>query len=182
MERQFLPEPAAEEQRYKAHQNSPQDAGYVRFLNLALSPALRYLNDSMRGLDYGCGPVPTLSGLLKARGLDCENFDPYFYPDKPQDHFDFIFATEVLEHFFNPAEELKRLSELLVPGGILTIMTEAWSTLEGFAEWHYAKDMTHVCFYHARTLEFICAQFGFEQLYYDAHRVWVLKKCLPPTK
>ena len=163
MESAFLPTRAAEEERYKAHQNGPQDAGYVAFLNQAINPALPYLNNTMHGLDYGCGPNPTLSGLLLSHGLQCENYDPIFFPAFPDHCFDFIFATEVAEHFFHPAEELNRISKLLLPGGILTLMTEHWSSLEGFAEWYYAKDMTHVCFYHSKTIEYICSQYGFNK-------------------
>jgi hypothetical protein len=130
----------------------------------------------MRGLDYGCGPTPTLGGLLKAHGLHCENYDPYFFPAFPGKQFGYIFATEVVEHFFNPGDEFKQLSELLIPGGILTIMTEPWVSVEGFAEWHYATDITHVCFYHAKTIEYICTRYGFETLNKDTPRVTVLRK------
>lgn len=176
MARKFLPDRATEEERYKAHQNGPQDSGYVSFLTQAITPALPYLNPKMRGLDYGCGPTPTLSGLLNAHGLHCENYDPYFYPGFPEKHYDFIFSTEVVEHFYNPGEELQRLSELLLPGGILTIMTEPWVSLEGFAEWHYAKDITHVSFYHAQTIAFISQRYGFEILNNESPRVTVLRK------
>ena len=176
MEREFLPDRASEEARYRAHQNGLQDEGYVRFLNLAITPALPYLNDSMHGLDFGCGPTPTLSGLLKQHGLHCDNYDPYFYPALPEKQFDFIFATEVVEHFYNPARELQQLSALLKQDGILTIMTEPWTSVEGFADWHYAKDITHVCFYHAKTIEFICARYGFEMLNRDTPRVTVFRK------
>ena len=176
MAKKFLPDPATEIARYQAHQNGPKDVGYLQFLNLAISPTLPYLNNSKRGLDYGCGPVPTLSGLLKTHGLNCENYDPYFFPQMPDNPFDFIFATEVVEHFFNPGEELKRIGGLLVPGGILTIMTEPWTTLLGFSEWYYARDITHVCFYHAKTIEFICTRFGFALLNFEARKVSVLKK------
>lgn len=176
MERKFLPDPAAEKERYKAHENGPQDAGYVRFLNQAITPALPYLNANMRGLDFGCGPAPTLIGLLFAHGLQCENYDPYFFPDLPEGCFDFIFSTEVVEHFYQPDEELQRLNELLKPGGILTIMTEPWVSLEEFSEWHYAKDITHVSFYHAQTITYICARFGFEILNNASPRVTVLRK------
>jgi len=179
MERTFLPDRAAEEARYKAHQNGPQDDGYVQFLNQAISPALPCLNKSMRGLDYGCGPTPTLSGLLEAQGLHCENYDPYFCPAFPACQFDFIFATEVVEHFFNSGEEFKRISGLLKPGGILTVMTEAWVSVQEFAEWHYAKDITHVSFYHASTIAFISARYGFEILNKDTPRVTVLRKHNP---
>ena len=176
MQSEFLPDRMTEEARYRAHQNGPRDDGYVRFLKQAVTPALPYLNSTMRGLDYGCGPAPTLSRLLESEGLQCENYDPVFFPALPQKRFDFIFATEVLEHFFHPAQELARICELLQPGGILTVMTEPWETLQGFAEWHYAKDLTHVCFYHASTLEYICTQYGLEKLHQGPPRVTVLKK------
>lgn len=176
MAREFLPDPATEEARYQAHQNGPQDAGYVRFLNQAIIPALPYLNSNLCGLDFGCGPTPTLSGLLKAHGLLCDNYDPYFFPDLPGNQFDYIFATEVVEHFYNPGRELRQLSALLKQGGILTIMTEAWTSVEGFAEWHYAKDITHVCFYHASTIEYICSHYGYAILNKDTPRVTVFRK------
>ena len=59
MQSEFLPDQASERARYQAHQNGPQDEGYVSFLNQAIIPALPHLNGGMRGLDYGCGPVPT---------------------------------------------------------------------------------------------------------------------------
>ena len=176
MQREFLPDRTAEKQRYQAHQNGPQDAGYVQFLNRAIIPALPYLNGSMRGLDYGCGPAPTLSGLLDTHGLHCENYDPYFYPEFPEGHFDFIFATEVVEHFFHPGQELQRISALLKSGGFLTIMTEPWVSLQGFSDWHYAKDMTHVCFYHANTIAYICTRYGFEIINKNSPRVTVFRK------
>lgn len=176
MDRALLPDAATEEARYRAHQNGPQDSGYVQFLQQAITPALPFLNGSMRGLDYGCGPTPTLSGLLKTQGLHCENYDPYFYPAAPARQFDFIFATEVVEHFYNPADAFQKISELLQPGGILTIMTEPWISVDGFADWHYAKDITHVCFYHAKTMDYICSRYGFDILNQDSPRVTVLKK------
>jgi hypothetical protein len=130
----------------------------------------------MRGLDYGCGPTPTLSGLLKVHGLHCENYDPYFFPALPEYQFDFIFATEVVEHFYNPRRELQLLSGYLKQGGILTIMTEPWVSVEGFSDWHYAKDITHVCFYHAKTIEYISNLYGFEILNKDTPRVTVFRK------
>lgn len=179
MASEFLPDSATEKARYKAHQNGPQLVGYVNFLLQAINPTLAYLTRDMRGLDYGCGPAPTLSTLLRPHGFHCENFDPYFFPLLPEDKFDFIFATEVVEHFFNPGQELQRIKGLLKPGGIFTIMTEQWKSVEKFSAWHYARDITHVCFYHAKTMEFICAQYGFEKLSACTDRVTILKKMAP---
>ena len=134
----------------------------------------------MSGLDYGCGPTPTLSGLLKTHELHCENYDPYFFPELPEGEFDFIFATEVIEHFFNPGQELLRIQGLLKPGGILTLMTELWDSVEKFSGWSYARDNTHVSFYHEKTMEYICTHYGFKKLSPGSTRVRVLKKMVAP--
>ena len=176
VQKAFLPDPVLEKARYENHQNGPQYAGYVKFLKQAITPTLPYLKPGMSGLDYGCGPEPTLSILLGDEGLICENYDPFFYPHLPQKQYDFVFATEVAEHFFHPGRELTRIRELLRPGGILTIMTEKWDNLKNFPDWHYANDFTHVCFYHARTIFFICDMFGFEPLLVENSRVSVLGK------
>jgi hypothetical protein len=175
MDRALLPDPLTEKTRYQAHQNSAQNEGYVRFLNQAISPTLPYLHAKMQGLDYGCGPTPTLSVLLGEHGLSCENYDPYFFPTLTEKHYDFIFATEVIEHFFHPASEFIRLKALLKPEGMLTLMTEQWHDLKGFSTWHYAKDITHVCFYHANTIAYLCENFGFTRLNPASPNVSVLK-------
>jgi hypothetical protein len=99
VEDEFLPDPAAERDRYAKHRNGPHDAGYVAFLRQAVLPALPHLKPAMRGLDFGCGHTPTLCGLLAAEGLACENYDPFFHPGWPEGAFDYVFATEVVEHF-----------------------------------------------------------------------------------
>jgi hypothetical protein len=171
----FLPAPETEKEHYQTHENGPQYAGYVAFLNQAIAPTLPYLETGMRGLDYGCGPGPTIQPILKSEGIDCENYDPFFYPVEPKGCFDFIFATEVIEHFFSPGQELNRIRGLLKPGGILTIMTETWDDPANFSDWYYAKDFTHVSFYHADTIDFICDVFGFIPLHRENPRVSVLR-------
>jgi SAM-dependent methyltransferase len=175
MDRDFLPAPETEKERYKTHQNGPQYPGYVAFLNQAIIPTLPYLDKDMRGLDYGCGPGPTIQPLLKNKGIHCENYDPFFYPVEPSGCFDFIFATEVVEHFFSPAQEFNRIRGLLKPGGILTIMTQAWEDLNNFSNWFYARDLTHASFYHADTIDYICEVFGFKIMHHENPRVWVLR-------
>ena len=54
--------------RYSQHQNNHQDQGYRDFLNKLIDPLASFLNDSFVSLDYGCGPGPTLSILLKEKG------------------------------------------------------------------------------------------------------------------
>lgn len=173
---EYLPEREAEKQRYAAHQNGPWDAGYVKFLQQAVEPALPYLTPDMRGLDYGCGHEPTLGGMLEERGLQCANYDIFFFPELPPGPFDFIFATEVVEHFFHPLEQWTRLVALLRPGGILTVMTAPWTADTDWATWGYASDETHVCFYHRETLDWMFKRFGLELLDESNPRVSVLRK------
>jgi hypothetical protein len=68
-----------EKERYLEHENSIHQEGYVRHLNQAIKPALNYLKHGATGLDYGCGPVPTLNKLLDLMGFACEIYDPIFF-------------------------------------------------------------------------------------------------------
>lgn len=167
---------ADEAARYQLHQNSPADAGYVAFLRQAIDPMLPRLEPGMRGLDYGCGPGPTLSILLAAHGLRCEDYDPLFRPIEPAPPYDFIFATECVEHFFRPREEFARLHALLRPAGSLAIMTERWTSLEQLAKWYYLGDPTHVAFYHDQTFDYVCREFGFARLPCENRRVTLLER------
>ncbi|PKP02759.1 MAG: class I SAM-dependent methyltransferase [Bacteroidetes bacterium HGW-Bacteroidetes-9] len=173
----FQPTKKEEEKRYLQHNNGIQHNGHVTFLNKAIKPALEYLKPGMKGLDYGCGPVPTLSRLLEQNGYTCDDYDPIFFPELDQDkQYDFIFATECFEHFFFPAKELQKIRRLLKEDGILVIMTEQWQNLEKFKTWYYAKDSTHVSFYHKRTFGFIANKSGMNTLFTDNNRVIIFQK------
>ncbi len=176
IETQLLPSAQEERTRYLEHNNGMQFPGYVTFLNQAIEPALPYINATQNGLDYGCGPAPTLSVMLKNRGIACDDYDPLFFPVMPDKVYDFIFATECFEHFFYPAIELARLDKLLKPGGLLVVMTELWTTAEAFKKWHYVNDITHVSFFHQHTFNYITENYGFMQLKSKNNRIVLLKK------
>jgi len=167
---------AQEKARYEMLRNSIDDDGYVNFLNNVINPMLPYLHSEMRGLDYGCGPGPTLSRLVSQQGIVCEDYDPFFANRTLQPPYDFVFSTECLEHFHNPDTEIQRICDLLKTGGLLGIMTERWTTLEAFASWHYTQDHTHVSFYHADTFDFMCGRFGLTLLWQDESRVVILQR------
>ncbi len=170
---------ADEKLRYDYHINNIEDTGYVNFLNRVIEPASKFLDESMIGLDYGCGPGPTLSQLIEQKEIKCDFYDPIYFPELDvSSKLDFIFATECLEHFYNPKQEIEKIIGLLKPNGILAIMTEFWKTKEEFPNWYYLKDDTHVSLFKENTFEYICKEFGFEVLYTDAKRVIVLRKLL----
>lgn len=170
-----------EEDLYRQHRNSPEHPGYVTFLRRIIDPALPLLTPAMRGLDYGCGPGPTLSVLLEREGISCHNYDPLFFPDLPARPCDFIFATECFEHFHTPVRELEKLRELLQPNGYLFVMTDLWHEETNLRTWSYLCDPTHVSFYHRRTFEHICHAYGFKLLACDDDRILLLQKKEQPT-
>jgi SAM-dependent methyltransferase len=173
----FHPAPEKEKERYRQHQNTIEDKGYATFLQQAINPCLPFLKKEMRILDYGCGPEPALQILLQKHGLDCQVYDPFFYPEFPSGKFNFIFSTEVFEHFFYPHKEVGKIFGLLAPGGYLCIMTEfSPSSEEDFKKWHYIRDFTHVSFYNSETFDFFQNQFGLQKVFSDEKRLILFKK------
>jgi hypothetical protein len=156
------PTAAEERTHYGFHQNDPTDHRYRQFLSRLSRPLLNHLSTGAEGLDYGAGPGPTLSVMLEEQGFRVNIFDPLFHPDTSvlARRYDFITATEAVEHFFSPRVELDRLDELLRPGGWLAIMTEMLREARRFAEWRYARDPTHVCFFAPATMRWIAEHYG----------------------
>lgn len=166
-----------EKKRYSFHQNSIDDEGYVAFLSRVIEPSMQYINSGMSGLDYGCGPNPVLAKLVEDKGMKCDYYDPFFFPECKSDaKYDFVFATECFEHFFNPKKEIEKICAMLNSNGILGIMTELMGDSTDFATWYYKNDPTHVCFYSDKTINYICQTYNFKQLYNDNHRVIILRK------
>ncbi len=168
---------AEEKKHYEHHQNGPQHAGYLDFLKRAITPIALHLQRGLDALDYGCGPGPALDFMLKDYGIKCDNYDPFFFPDGiKKEQYDFIFATECLEHFHDPREELENIFDLLGKGGLLSIMTDMHQGIGCFPDWYYVKDPTHVVFYSLNTMNWIADQFGLKLIFCDQKRVCVFEK------
>ncbi len=145
---------AAEERaEYDLHQNAVHDPGYRRFLSRLATPLLQRLPQAARGLDFGCGPGPALAAMLAEAGCEVSLYDVFYHPDESalQGDYDFISATEVVEHLHQPGDELARLWSLLRPGGWLGVMTKLVRDPEAFGGWHYKNDPTHVSFFSRET-------------------------------
>jgi len=162
--------------RYETHNNCIENEGYVAFLNRFVKPMLDFIRPGMFGLDYGCGPGPVLSTLIRREGIACDDFDPIFFPELPEKQYDFIISTETFEHFYYPRQEINKLAGMIQSGGYLGIMTEMWETQERFETWYYTRDPTHVSFYHRDTFGYICQEFRFTKKYSDERRVVILQK------
>jgi len=179
----MLPEIEKEKARYKLHKNNIDDSGYVSWLNDFLEKTVIPFSDKgTKGLDFGCGPGPVLSQLMKRKGFNWYEYDPlFYYTEMPENNapYQLITLTEVVEHFHRPSLEFKRLFDLLAPGGYLSIMTNFshyWENPDDFLNWWYVKDFTHVSFYRESTFKWIASHWGFEVVYLaDGNKV-VLRK------
>ena len=151
-----------EKAQYDLHENRYDDLDYRNFLNRLAKPLLERLEPNSVGLDFGCGPGPTLSLILEEAGHWVSIYDPIYYPDINllSQSYDFITATEVFEHQHQPEKDLKVLFNALNTGGWLGIMTKRVLDKESFTKWHYIQDPTHVCFWSETTFQWLSKKWG----------------------
>lgn len=149
-----------EKAEYELHRNSPDDSGYRKFLSRMSIPMIERLSTGSRGLDFGCGPGPTLSLMFEEEGFPMAVFDPLFAADESvlNVEYDFVTSTEVVEHFRRPDQDLARMWRCVTPGGYLGIMTKLVAGPGAFAAWHYKNDDTHICFFSRDTFTWLAMQ------------------------
>ena len=169
--------PKDEKTVYDLHENNAQDQGYRQFLSRLSVPLLEKLDSKQKGLDFGCGPGPTLSAILEEQGQQVDLYDPIYYNDPSvfYKNYDFICATEVVEHLHDPDREFAALFKMLRTDGWLGIMTKLVTNKQAFSQWHYIRDMTHICFYSQSTFEYLAQRFNAE-LNFIANDVILLNK------
>ena len=119
IDRDSLPSIEMEKAQYDLHENRYDDLDYRNFLNRLAKPLLERLEPNSVGLDFGCGPGPTLSLILEEAVHWGSIYDPIYYPDINllSQSYDFITATEVFEHQHQPEKDLKVLFNALNTGG-----------------------------------------------------------------
>ncbi len=169
-----------EVQLYKQHNNSLENEGYVAmfeaFIDLAIHP---YLQTIESVLEFGSGPGPVLSELLKKRGLQVDCYDKFFAPEKIYENkqYDLITATEVIEHIDEPIGIMHFFFRHLKPGGYLALMTQFHTNdIEAYLDWWYRADPTHICFFRPETFQKLAPMTGFELIDHDDKKILVLRK------
>ncbi|SEA50146.1 class I SAM-dependent methyltransferase [Alkalimonas amylolytica] len=158
----------AEKAVYDQHQNRPDDPGYRKFLNRLYEPMHQKLAPGAVGLDFGCGPGPTLALMFAEAGFACANYDLYYchQPERLAQRYDFICSSEVVEHLSAPGQVLSQLIGMLKPGGWLGLMTKRLSTDAAFANWHYTLDPTHISFFADNSFRWLASEHQLQLEFY----------------
>lgn len=164
--------------RYREHKNDVNDLGYQNFARPLVEAIQERIPPVSEGLDYGCGDGPVVTFLLETLGYRIALYDPVFQPATHvlERQYDFVVLSETAEHFHNPDREFRRLSELIVPQGMLSVMTLFYHSGIDFKTWHYRNDVTHVCFYSRDCLEWISRKYGFHSIEILGDRIAILRK------
>lgn len=176
-----LPDVDTEKAIYDQHQNNPLDAGYRSFLHRLTDPLLKQLAKPAMGLDFGCGPGPTVSLLMQEAGYEMQIYDPIYAPEQSvlEQKYDFITSTEVFEHLHEPGRVIHMLAGILQPAGWLGVMTKRIPEDKPFAEWHYTRDPTHVTFFAETSFDWIAKEFGFRREFISNDIVLLQKQQWP---
>ena len=163
----FVPKPfqvskERELERYKLHNNDFDDEGYRSFLERMVPIVAERVRTGGKGLDFGCGPSRVLADMLRTRGFQMSAYDPFFLnePDVLDDRYEFVTATEVVEHLREPGVVFGTLFEIIREGGFLFLMTQLLSRDIRFEDWHYKNDVTHISFFSTQTLDWLSESSG----------------------
>lgn len=164
--------PDDEKKRYLEHENSLSNEGYVRMFEDKLDLLAQYGTKSGDILDFGCGYEPVLKTLIERRGYSASVYDRFFFPEWDNTKlFDAVISTETFEHLRCPAIEIDRILGALKPEGCLAIMTHFYPEtngepdLEGFADWYYKNDPTHIGFYGSGPVNWLSRNRNMEIIY-----------------
>ena len=166
-----------ERARYDTHNNNPEDERYRNFLTQLLNPLQERIPKSSCGLDFGSGPGPTLSLMLEERGYSIDLYDKFYARNDTvfDRKYDFVTASEVVEHLRQPMVELSRLMTLLKSNGIFAIMTQILTPQVDFSQWYYKNDPSHIGFFSEKVLHYLAKKWQAE-LYVVSERVVMFRK------
>lgn len=155
-----------EKKIYLNHNNDVDDIGYQNSVRPLVDRVIESRALFEDGLDYGCGTGAVASKLLRESKFNMYEYDPFFAKREEllNRSYNFIIASEVIEHFANPKLEFELLRSLLKDGGGLFCKTHILRDDIDFASWYYRRDPTHIFFYSDRTFKYIKEQFFFSEL------------------
>lgn len=169
-----------ERQEYDRHENNINNEGYVNYFKKFIDRALIPYAKLGKGLDFGSGPEPVFSQVMKRDyKTQMDIYDLHYQPEPIYEGrlYDYIVSTEVIEHVSKPLQFLEHLSKHLESGGVIALMTLFHaSDEEVFLKWWYRRDITHISFFTPITFQTMARKLGLEIVYCDDLRYITLKK------
>jgi len=166
--------------QYNHHNNTMDSPGYVEMFENFIDATFGTNIDEIKNvLEFGSGPGPVFSELLKAKNLNVDLYDKYFSPQKVYEgkRYDLITSTEVIEHIEDTKDIFEFFSSHIKSGGYLALMTQFHTNdTEDFKKWWYKNDPTHICFFRPHTFEVLAKMSGFEVLKHDSKKSVFLRK------
>ena len=178
-----VPDSTSARNRYLLHRNSRENKGYVAFLSDIIDLSLAAAGPGVREVvDWGSGPEPVCSALLRERGYSVHSWDPIFDDGAEPDAFscDLALCVEVAEHFSAPKDDFPRLAAKLKPGALLALHTaQVPEDDKDFMDWWYQEDPTHVVFYSENSLQHLGWSAGLVLEGIHERRLAIFRKPLP---
>lgn len=176
---QYYISPEEEQKRYEQHNNDTYDPGYIKRFEDMIKLHVKPLKRVEKVLDFGSGPYPMLTIIMKEKGYETVNYDPFFAPSKDyKNHkYDLIILSEVVEHIAKPKETIEELVSLLNPEGAILFMTEQRTMPStDFLNWWYKRDNTHISFFNTKTFEYIAKMNNMKIVSNNHKNIIVLQK------
>jgi 2-polyprenyl-3-methyl-5-hydroxy-6-metoxy-1,4-benzoquinol methylase len=179
----FVPEkyhlsPDGEAQRYALHDNSIDNAEYVKYLS-EIVPVIKNLKTrGLRVLDFGCGIKAVLGKLFQIEGINCDSYDPLYSlgTECAAKHYDVLVLNEVVEHLRNPVGEIEMMKRMLGRDGKLILRTSIYPSKEGFHAWWYKEDMTHINFFSLESLSVFARKLGLRRVERVTNNIFILQR------
>jgi hypothetical protein len=170
-----------EKAQYDQHHNSLENQGYVQMFESFIDNSIMPFHQSIhKVLDFGSGPTPVFSILLKNRGFEVDIYDLFYAPEKVYEDktYDLITSTEVFEHLSKPLETLELLVCHLNKHGYIVLMTKfPPQEDEVFLNWWYRRDPTHISFFTPKSFEVMAEKIGLKVLKTINDNVVIFQKC-----
>lgn len=118
---------------------------------------------------YGVEASDFAAGIARSKGLDVRTGVLEDYEVAPN-FFDAITAWDVIEHLHCPRNTMRKINQVLKPGGLLAINTpdsgSALAQLLGI-RWHLVIPPEHLNLFHRKSLRHLLEENGFEVLMED---------------
>lgn len=176
----YHPTPDIENKVYRQHQNDPLNPGYQNFAKPLVQCVQRHVPRGSKCLDFGSGKGSAAAYLLEQSGYSVIRYDPVFFPDPISLHetYSCIIASEVFEHFKNPASEIQSLLKSLRPDGFLFVMTAFTDPIQELETWYYVRDPTHVSFYSQATFQWLAQHASLSLVEFVNQRIAIFQRRL----